>query len=283
MLVHALRLVEGEPIYAEPSGRFVSFAYTPLYPIVLRVLAPVAGVGYLPARAVPSPRSPWLSSSPTPSSGARAACRRPRRGRDSPAAFGPTGAWYDLARTTRCSSLTASAVAVGWWKRHTSAGLAAAALMTAAFFASRRRCRSRPLGLRCWPPASRRRALRATPPAGRRPSRLGPRRPGGWFLTYVFGLHRRHPFAVADAALVTPARLRCSSTRARAARRRVPAARRPTLYAAWIALTARRERAGGGTEWSYHNALIPASTGRSRGGGAGRRRPAAGDAPLPSW
>src|SRR6185503_13691661 len=52
MLVHALRLVHGEPIYAEPSARFVSFAYTPLYPIVLWLLAPVAGVGYLPARAV---------------------------------------------------------------------------------------------------------------------------------------------------------------------------------------------------------------------------------------
>jgi len=52
MLGHALRLLEGEPLYAEPSARFVSFAYTPLYPIVLRLLAPVAGVGYLPARAV---------------------------------------------------------------------------------------------------------------------------------------------------------------------------------------------------------------------------------------
>src|SRR5439155_14413345 len=52
MLCHALRVVQREPIYAEPSARFVSFAYTPLYPILLGLLAPVAGVGYVPARAV---------------------------------------------------------------------------------------------------------------------------------------------------------------------------------------------------------------------------------------
>src|ERR1700724_1957007 len=52
MLGHALRLAQGEGIYAEPSARFVSFAYTPPSPIVLWLLAPVTGVGYLPARAV---------------------------------------------------------------------------------------------------------------------------------------------------------------------------------------------------------------------------------------
>src|SRR5438093_9378086 len=52
MLCHALRLVHGEPIYAEPSARFVSFAYVPLYPAVLRALSPSFGLGYLPARSV---------------------------------------------------------------------------------------------------------------------------------------------------------------------------------------------------------------------------------------
>src|ERR1700720_4363162 len=69
MIGHALRLVEGQPIYAEPSARFVSFAYTPLYPIVLRLLAPLTGVGYRP----PPP--------PPPSSGAPAAREPPRSGR----------------------------------------------------------------------------------------------------------------------------------------------------------------------------------------------------------
>src|SRR5437867_12329994 len=52
MLCHALRLVQGEPIYAEPSVRFVSFAYPPLYPVTLSLLSPLFGVGYLAARAV---------------------------------------------------------------------------------------------------------------------------------------------------------------------------------------------------------------------------------------
>jgi len=100
MLCHALRLVQGQPIYAEPSARFVSFAYAPLYPIVLRLLAPVTGVGYLPARAV---------SVAAFASALVVAYAFVRRGGGSraaalgtaalpAAAFAPTGAWYDLAR-----------------------------------------------------------------------------------------------------------------------------------------------------------------------------------------
>src|SRR5437899_12451711 len=58
MLCHALRLVHGEPIYAEPSARFVSFAYMPLYPAVLRALSPSFGLRYLPARPLPAAAVP---------------------------------------------------------------------------------------------------------------------------------------------------------------------------------------------------------------------------------
>src|SRR5207244_7773459 len=59
VLFHALRLVHGEPIYAEPSARFVSFPYTPLYPAVLCALSPVFGLGYLPPRSVSVAAFAW--------------------------------------------------------------------------------------------------------------------------------------------------------------------------------------------------------------------------------
>src|SRR5712692_7991779 len=179
MLCHTLRLVQGQPLYAEPSARFVSFAYTPLYPIVLRLLAPVTGVGYLPAPA---------------------------------AAFAPTGAWYDLARVDALFlGLTAAAVVAGWWKRNDRAGpVVSAVLMTAAFFAKQTALPfAAVLGL----------ALllvrrRAAAPYASTLVLLGGfllawahLASGGWFWTYTFGLHRRHPFDVVDAVLVTPARL----------------------------------------------------------------------------
>lgn len=51
-LVHALRLRQGLPLYAEPSVDFVPFLYTPLYPAVLSLLSKVFGLSYLLGRAV---------------------------------------------------------------------------------------------------------------------------------------------------------------------------------------------------------------------------------------
>jgi hypothetical protein len=82
----------------------------------------------------------------------------------------------------------------------------------------------------------------------------------GWFWTYTFGLHRRHPFDVVDAVLVTPARLGLLLgpglvlLAAALVRARPPA----LLYASGMALTGLVASAlGAGTEWSYYNALIP--------------------------
>jgi hypothetical protein len=52
VLMHALRLGRGQPLYAEPSVDFVSFLYTPLYPAVLCVLSKVLGLSYVLGRAV---------------------------------------------------------------------------------------------------------------------------------------------------------------------------------------------------------------------------------------
>jgi len=52
MLTHALRLRNGQPLYAEPSVDFVSFLYTPLYPAVLSGLSKVFGLSYTLGRTV---------------------------------------------------------------------------------------------------------------------------------------------------------------------------------------------------------------------------------------
>src|SRR5690348_1839440 len=52
MLCHALRLLEGKPIYAAPSVDFIPYLYTPLYPALLAALGRVVGLGYLLARLV---------------------------------------------------------------------------------------------------------------------------------------------------------------------------------------------------------------------------------------
>ena len=267
MLCHALRLVQGQPIYAEPSARFVSFAYTPLYPIVLRLLAPVTGVGYLPARAVS------VAAFALALVVAYAFVRRAGGSRAAAlgtaalpaAAFAPTGAWYDLARVDALFlGLTAAAVVIGWWKRNERAGpVASAVLMTAAFFAKQTALPfAAALGLALLLVRRRAAALYASTLVllGGFLLAWAHLASGGWFWTYTFGLHRRHPFALADAVLLTPARLMLllgpGLVLLAAALVRVRTPR--LLYASGMALTGSLASAlGAGTEWSYYNALIP--------------------------
>lgn len=266
MLGHALRLVQGEPIYAEPSARFVSFAYTPLYPIVLWMLSPLAGVGYLPARAVSvaafavalliayvfvrrggGSRAVALGAAALPA-----------------AAFAPTGAWYDLARVDALFlGLAAAAVAVGWWRRMDPVGpVAAACLMTAAFFAKQTALPfAGAVGLALLLVRPRAAGLYAATLVGLGGVLLAWAHSAseGWFWTYAFGLHRRHPFDAVEAMIVTPTRLLLLlgpglGLLAAALRTRTPA----LLYAAAMGATGLVASAlGAGTEWSYYNALIP--------------------------
>lgn len=46
MLVHAHRIMEGQPLYAPPSVDFVSFLYTPLYPALLAIAGRIVGLSY---------------------------------------------------------------------------------------------------------------------------------------------------------------------------------------------------------------------------------------------
>ncbi|MCC6747025.1 MAG: glycosyltransferase family 39 protein [Deltaproteobacteria bacterium] len=52
VLTTALRILEGKPVYAEPSADFISFLYTPFYPTVVAGLGKVFGLSYPVGRVV---------------------------------------------------------------------------------------------------------------------------------------------------------------------------------------------------------------------------------------
>jgi len=52
MLHHALRLQNGQPLYAEPSVDFIPYLYTPFYPALLAALGEVFGLSYTLGRVL---------------------------------------------------------------------------------------------------------------------------------------------------------------------------------------------------------------------------------------
>ena len=52
MLLHARRLLDGQPLYAPPSLDFIPYLYTPLYPALLALLSKLLPFGYLLGRGV---------------------------------------------------------------------------------------------------------------------------------------------------------------------------------------------------------------------------------------
>ena len=52
MLTHALRILQGDPLYGPPSVDFIAHLYTPLYPLILAGLAEVFGLSYTLGRVV---------------------------------------------------------------------------------------------------------------------------------------------------------------------------------------------------------------------------------------
>jgi hypothetical protein len=105
MLCHALRVMEGKPIYAPPSADFISYLYTPFYPFLLAVLGKVTGLSYLLGRIVST-----LALVAVMAILYRAVSRQ--AGPDRwlgrlwgiaavgvvASSFPPTGGWYDLVR-----------------------------------------------------------------------------------------------------------------------------------------------------------------------------------------
>ena len=214
MLTHALRLVEGKPIYAPPSVDFIPYLYTPGYPWLVAVLSHVFGLGYKLGRAVS-----LLGFAATAVLGYVFA-RREGGSRAAAAAaiailfaaFVPTGAWYDLARPDSLfMGLTTAGLLVGWWQRGSwRGGVAAALLLVAAFFVKQT---SAPfmvaLGLALLLASPRVAVVYGLTLAvvGLPALWWANHASGGWFWTYISVLHRKHDFFPARAFLGTPGRL----------------------------------------------------------------------------
>jgi hypothetical protein len=293
MLCHALRLLEGKPIYAPPSVDFVPFLYTPLYPALLAGLAKLFGLGYGLGRALSllgfgaAMVLGYVFARREGGSRVTAAAAMAIPA----AAFVPTGAWYDLARPDSLFlGLTTAGLLVGWWKRNSHAGVAlAAALLVAAFFTKQT---ASPfmiaLGLVLlvanW---------RVVPAYAGTLAILGlptlwwlNRASDGWFWTYVFKLHQQHDFYAGRAFLGSPVRLLLLLGPAVLC---VPwalqRARSPGLVYATVLACAGAGAAclGFGTQWAFTNAFIPGvffvsiaigvAAGRLVGEGAPRLRP----------
>jgi hypothetical protein len=264
-LCHALRLLDGRPLYAPPSLDFIPYLYTPLYPALVAALARLVGVGYLLGRALSIASFAGAcalgyrfarthgSSRATAAAGLAVVA----------GAFASTGAWYDLARPDSLWLLfTSAAVWVAWRRTHASAA-AAALLLTAAFFTKQTASPfmvALALALLAldW---------RLALTYGATLAGVGlpllytlDRTSGGWFWTYVFKLHQSHGFAWTTALVATPVHLALLfGPGVLVIPWALVRARSPALvYAAWFALVGVAVAGvARGTQWAFLNALVP--------------------------
>jgi len=276
MLLHAMRVRSGASLYTAPSIEFIPYLYTPLYPALVALVSPIAGgIDYPVARAVsiagfiaaiasgaaivrPHARSAVMLAPLAIAVGAYAA----------------TGSFVDLARPDGLwlGLVGVSALLIdraGRRERPELLAAAAGAMMVLAFLTKQT---AAPMMLA---------SIAATAlVAGRRAAAvhvaalavLGlpilwwfERSSGGWFSTYVFRIHRVHPFYAKRAFLETPwtlvrilgpvvalwpwALLRSGVA---------PEMRRSLFVcslfgAAGIAASC----IGFGTQWAFHNAYLP--------------------------
>jgi hypothetical protein len=267
MLGHALRLTNGQPIYAPPSVDFIPYLYTPGYPALLFVLGKLFGLGYKLGRFVSLAGFfavvilGYIYARREGGSRAAAACAMAIIF----GAFVPTGSFYDLARPDSLfMGLITAGLLVGWWQRRSYAGgVAAALLLVAAFFVKQTTAPFMvALGL----------ALLLTVPrtavvygltlavVGLPSLWLANRASDGWFWTYISVLHRKHDFFPARAFLGTPGRLTLILGPAillvpwALARRRTPG----LVYATFLALAGIGAACVSfGTQWAFTNAFMP--------------------------
>jgi hypothetical protein len=137
MLCHALRLMEGKPIYGPPSAEFISYLYTPFYPFVVAVLGKAVGLSYFLGRLVSV-----LSFAVALALVYRLVARRAGGGLSGrlwaiaalgliASSFPQVGAWYDLVRNDSLYLvLTVGFLylvrdARGGWRRLVAAGVLA--------------------------------------------------------------------------------------------------------------------------------------------------------------
>jgi hypothetical protein len=277
-LCHALRLLQGRPIYAPPSVEFIPFLYTPLYPALLAALGRVFGLGYLLGRLVST--GAFLGATflayrfAVREGGSRAAAATAMA--IPAAAFVACGSWYDLARADSLWLLLATAGLLVLYRAardplgpprrgrraHALAALAAA-LLVASFFTKQT---AAPLlvaagaalvllNLRLVPTF-----VLALAACGLPPLWWLDQRSGGWFWRYVFELHQSHAFFARRAWLDTPRVLvgivgpALAVVPWAALRRSSPS----VLYTAYLGLVGMAVACVGfGTQWAFVNAYVP--------------------------
>jgi hypothetical protein len=292
MLNHALRLSEGQPIYAAPSIDFIPFLYTPLYPALLAALGKLFGLGYLLGRAVSV-----LAILVTLACIAAAALRETRARGWALAGAGLGGGvfaatypwvegWYDLVRgdTLFLAMATAGLLLLRAWARHPARApfvyprvAAAAALLALSFFCKQTgvllvAAGGAALVVMNW---------RAVPIYGAVAGVIGlggsallNRLTGGWYWVYVFEVHQQHEtfmprfwqsfgnMAGRFPALTVLLGVTLVAVAAAAvARRRLPEGAGGFLYWMWMtAAGALIGALGWATQWAHFNAYIPALT-----------------------
>lgn len=199
MLLHALRVSEGEPLYVSPSARFIPYIYPPLYPWLVALSAQFAGVSYGLGRALS------LAGSAAATILLVLAIRREGHpwslGLGAAAVFLSTyddcGAFFDLVRTDGLlMGLLAGTLVVG--RAASPRAVRAAGLLLALAFATKHNTAifGIPIALSLWRHHGRRRALTFTlwsaVPAL---AFVGVMQvaSGGLFLTYLLEVPASHP------------------------------------------------------------------------------------------
>ncbi len=266
-LCHALQVDAGRPLYGPPSVRFVTYPYTPLYPMVVAGLGRLFGLGYALARSVSVlafAAALLLAYAFVRKEGGRPLVALATVAIVA-AAYAPTGAWYDLARVDELFlALTAAGVLAAWWRPGSPAGTGLAGVLLVAAFFTKQTAAPFVAALGAILLFTRRRVLPAYL-AGLTlaavPAFLWAHlSSGGWFWTYIFALHQHHHFDAARAFLWTPVRVALLIGPGLAlvpwalARRRTPA----LVYASAVAGAALVASClAAGIDWSYFNVLIP--------------------------
>jgi hypothetical protein len=290
MLLHARRLLDGQPLYAPPSLDFIPYLYTPLYPALLALLSKLLPFGYLLGRGVSiaafagaltllvvvaarqggpafatggwSPGGDRWLGLPTAVGVAAAGLVA--------ASFAFTGSFYDLVRADslllllEAAALTAALLGGG-----PGSAVAAGLLIALAFFTKQTASLlgvAIGLGLLI---AGWRRGLiyglvaSVALAAGLLLLNV---RSGGWFWRYVFELHQSHGFNARLAYVETPLRLLRQyhwlytglgvAVVALALQGRLH--RRDAIHLSAALAGFAAACIGFGTQWAFDNAFIPA-------------------------
>lgn len=276
MLCHALRLLNGQPIYAPPSVDFVPHLYTPLWSMVVAGLGKLLGdVSYALGRGVSV-----VALIGALSVGGYTAFREGGSRLTALAAmmiplvtFPQTGGFLDLARADSLGlSLTVSGAMLAWYGRESHGRLVLAALLLVAAFFAKQTAAPMIVFVALAMLATRERKVLTFALCGVLSFSLlvywQNRASQGWFWTYIYQLHQSHPFSNKRAFVEAPRvllgllwpglLLLLWAGLAQLGKRLGEKSSLGLWYLAWLALGGiLASCVGFGTQWAHTNAYIP--------------------------